>query len=191
MYYVIHTISGEENKLLDRIGVHINKKTFTDIFVPIRKREKKVEGKWTLVEERWFPGYIFVETNTPKDFVAELNKLEGFKRLVGYRNVREEKISYIPLSPWEEMYLNKLLRRDAVNKSKTVDLSKVIIEPGKQVKVIDGPLYGLDATMVKYDLHKRVAVISFEMFGQQVETQIGIDIVVEKDYVNYKFESEQ
>ena len=186
MYYVIHTMTGEENKLLDRIGSHINKKTFEDIFVPVRKREKKVEGKWTLIEERWFPGYIFVETSTPIEFVAELNKLEGYKRLVGYRNERLEKITYIPLSPWEEMYLNKLLRRDAVNKSKTVDLSKVVIEPGKEVKVIDGPLFGMDATMVDFDLHKRVATISFKMFGQDIEAKVGIDIVIEKDDINYE-----
>ncbi|MCQ2799757.1 MAG: hypothetical protein MJ228_03205 [Bacilli bacterium] len=186
MYYVIHTMTGEENKLLDRIGVYVNKNTFTDIFVPVRKREKKINGEWTLYEERWFPGYVFVETTTPREFVAELSKLEGYKRLVGYRNERLEKISYIPLSPWEEKYLDKLLRRDSVNKSKTVDITKIAIEEGKQIKVIDGPLFGLDATIVKYDLHKRVAVISFEMFGQKVETQVGIDIVIEKDDINYQ-----
>lgn len=173
MYFVINTISQKESEIFDKITRNISKEIYSDLFIVKRKRLKKKEGKWSEYEERLFPGYIFVETSNPKEFASQLRKIEGFKKLVGMGNIGF--ITYVPLTINEENMINSLIGKE----KKTIDLSYIKIDEGRNVKIISGPLCGYEGKIIKYDLHKRVALISLPFAGREMTIQVGIDIIQE------------
>lgn len=173
MYFVIQVISRTENEMMKNIKDYVSASLIKDIFVPLRKRMKKVDSKWVEYEERCFPGYIFVETDYPKELNAELRKIEKFSLLVGFGKGSAR--YFMPLSDEEEVFINRL-----IGKNNVIDLSKVTIEEGKVVKIIDGPLMGFEGTIIKYNLHKRVAIIEIDFAGNKSKIQLGIDIIEEK-----------
>ena len=174
MYFVINTISQKEQEILDKIKRGINNDIYKDIFIVKRKRLRKKEGKWLEYEERMFPGYIFVETDKPKEFAGLIRKIDGFKRLVATGNVGY--MTYVPLTNDEEKMINDLIGKE----DKTINLSYISIDEGKNVQIISGPLCGYEGKIIKYDLHKRVAYISIPFASRETVVQVGIDIIKEK-----------
>ena len=81
----------------------------------------------------------------------------------------------MPLSEDEEKMINRL-----IGKNNVIDLSRITIEEGKVVKIIDGPLMGFEGTIIKYNLHKRVAMVEIDFAGNKSKIQLGIDIIEEK-----------
>lgn len=173
MYFVIQVMVSKEKDMMDQICKNIDSSLVLNLFVPTRERMKKINKKWVKYEERCFPGYIFIETNKPKEVAKELRKINGFTKLVGFGDIG--KISYIPLSNKEEVMINKLLGKDEDNTK--IKLSRVTISEGKKVKVIDGPLIGFEGTVIKYNLHKRTAMVDIDFDGKIISVQLGIDVV--------------
>lgn len=173
MYFVIQVMSKTENALMNQIKNNFDSSLVSDVFIPIKERMKKINGKWVKTEEKFFPGYIFVETSKPKEVAKQLRKIEGFTRLVGFGDVG--KINYVPLSKKDEEMINSLLARK--NKESIVKLSKIYIDEGKKVKIMDGPLLGFEGTLIKYNLHKRTALVDVDFNGKVISVQLGIDIV--------------
>ena len=173
MYFVIQVVSRTENEMMKTIKDYVPKPFIKDIFVPLRKRMKKIDSKWIEYEERCFPGYIFVETDYPKELNGELRKIEKFSMLVGFGKGASR--YFMPLSEDEEKMINRL-----IGKNNVIDLSRITIEEGKVVKIIDGPLMGFEGTIIKYNLHKRVAMVEIDFAGNKSKIQLGIDIIEEK-----------
>ena len=60
MWYVIQTLSGEEEKTADVIRKMVPSNFVQECFVPKRERMKKFHGNWNKVEEVLFRGYAFL-----------------------------------------------------------------------------------------------------------------------------------
>ena len=59
-------------------------------------------------------------------------------------------------------------------------ISRIEIEEGNTVRVVDGPLRGYLGNVVKVNLHKREAVVRVEFMGRDLELKMGVDMVCEK-----------
>lgn len=176
MYFVIQVKSTSENEMMNSIKRIVDEIYISDIFIPTRVRMKKAKGSWQKYQERWFPGYIFVETNKPKELARELRKVDGFTKLVGFGNIGN--ITYTPLSKKDENLINRLMNRE--NKESVISLSKIEIDEGKKIRVIDGPLLGFEGTVIKYNFHKRTALVDMDFNGNVVSVQLGIEIIEKK-----------
>lgn len=77
----------------------------------------------------------------------------------------------IPLSLDEEMLLLRMGREDQI-----VELSSGVIEHDK-VKILSGPLQGMEGNICKIDRHKRMAYLQIEMFGRTIEMKVGLEIL--------------
>lgn len=174
MYFVIQVMSTNEQKMMDHFKKDMDTLYYSDMFIPLRVRMKKKQNKWIEVEERVFPGYIFVETSTPKEFARELRKIDGFKRLVGFGSTGG--IHYTPLSKKNEEMIRKLIG----NGNHRIELSSIQIEEGKKIKVVDGPLLGFEGIVTRYNLHKRVALVDIDLNGMVVSVQLGIEVLKNK-----------
>lgn len=177
MYFVIQVTSRNEYKMKEKIEKIVSSSFYDDIFIPTRIRQKKIQGKWIDYEDRLFPGYLFVETEKPNELADELKKIIGFTKILGYKD--KEGIHYTPLSDSESDLIDKLLNRKNKTRNSLLPLSEVIIEEGRQVKVISGPLFGFEGKVVKYDLHKRIAILSIDFAGSTAKVNVGIDLIVE------------
>lgn len=57
-----------------------------------------------------------------------------------------------------------------------VEMSSGIIE-NDRVRILSGPLMGMEGNIRRIDRHKRIAYLEIEMFGRTVEMKVGLEII--------------
>lgn len=177
MYFVIQVTSRTEYQMMEKIKRIVSSSFYDDIFIPTRIRQKKIKGKWIDYEDRLFPGYLFVETDKPKELARELRQVYEFTKLLGVKD--NDGIHYIPLTDDECLMIDRLLGRTPDSHNSLLPLSEIVIEEGRQIKVISGPLLGFEGKVVKYDLHKRIAIVDMNFAGTIARVNLGIDVIFE------------
>ena len=172
MYYVINVKTGKESKTIDAIKTQLKGKEGFDIFAPYRKVIKKYKGGVEKeVIERCFPGYLFVETNSPKELFFDLYWVPGYTRLLGREGLT---YNFAPLNPDESRMIDILY---SANSNRTTEISDIVIEEGQKIRVLSGPLEGILSFVKRVNLHKRTVTVEFMMCGRLVEVNVGINIV--------------
>ena len=173
MYYVIQVKTGKEQKAIDDIMKNKPDDASFDVFAPYRKSLRKYKGVMKEVIERCFPGYVFVETNDAKRLFFELYWIPGYTRLLG----REaDTYNFVPLDKDEARMIDILY---SANNNRITEISNIEVKEGQTIKVLDGPLVGLETQIKKVNLHKRTVTVEFMMCGRLVESQIGINIITD------------
>ena len=69
----------------------------------------------------------------------------------------------------------ELLMRIGTDKQ-LVEMSSGIIE-NDRVRILSGPLMGMEGNIRRIDRHKRIAYLEIEMFGRTVEIKVGLEII--------------
>ena len=106
-------------------------------------------------------------TGQPEKLYQRLKNIPRLTKILG----REENY-FIPLRENEKRLLQSI-----GDKEHRTSISKVAIEEGKQVQVIDGPLKEYVGNVVKVNLHKREVVVEVTFMGRPVELKMGIEMV--------------
>ena len=174
MYYVIQVKTGKEQQTIEDIlkNKPLDDPSF-DVFSPYRKAIRKFKGVEKEVIERCFPGYIFVETNNVKELFRQLYFTPGFERLLGREEGTE---NFVPLDKDETRMIDILYSR---NNNRITEISNIEVKEGQTIRVLDGPLQGLETQIKKVNLHKRTVKVEFIMFGRLVSANVGINIVTD------------
>ena len=171
MYYVIQVKTGKEQKAIEDILKNKPDDASFDVFAPYRKTLRKYKGVMKEVTERCFPGYVFVETNDAKRLFFELYWIPGFTKLLG----REaDTYNFVPLDKDESRMIDILY---SVNNNRITEISNIEVKEGEKIRVLDGPLMGLETQIKKVNLHKRTVTIEYMMCGRLVTSNVGINIV--------------
>ena len=171
MYYVIQVKSGREDKVVEEIMKQNRKTVVFDAFLPKRKSKRKYKDGWHEIEERCFPGYVFVETDAPKSLFKDLYWIPEFTRLLG----REEGTdNFVPLSEEEARMVDILYGKAS---ERVTNLSLIEIQEGDKIRILDGPLRDIETKIKKVNLHKRKVTVEIEIAGVIFDVDVGIDLV--------------
>ena len=171
MYYVVNVKTGKEQDAINDILKNKPEGIKFDCFAPHRKALRKFKGQLKEVTERCFPGYVFVETDDVKQLFIELYWIPGYTRLLG-REVGTE--NFVPLDKDESRMIDILY---SANNNRTTEISNIEVKEGEMIRVLDGPLAGLETQIKKVDLHKRTVTVEYMMCGRLVTSNVGINIV--------------
>ena len=157
-WYVVHAYSGMEKaverNLRERIDRSELKDKFGRILVPMEEVVELKNGKKSVSERRFFPGYVLVEMEMGDDswhLVKHTSKVTGF---VGGAKTRPS-----PISDAEVMKIVTQMQ-EGVEKPRP----KVQWEVGEMVRIKEGPFTDFNGSVedVNYDKSKvRVAVTIF------------------------------
>ncbi len=167
MWYVIQTLSGEEDRTAGMIKKMVSPEFVKECFVPKRERVKKFQGYWNKVEEVLFRGYAFVVSERPKELYEELKRIPALTKVLG-----REGDSFMALDEKEESMVKELGNKD----HKTL-LSRIKVGEQRTIRIIDGPLKNYEGNIVKVNLHRREAVVQVDFMGRAVELYMGIEMV--------------
>lgn len=171
MYYVIQVQGGKEDKVIEEIAKQNHPSVVLDAFAPKRKAKRKYKDGWQEIEERCFPGYVFVETDAAKMLFKDLYWIPEFTKLLG----REEGTdNFVPLSEEESRMVDILYGKQT---ERVTDLSKIEIQAGDKVRILDGPLRDLETKIKKVNLHKRKVTVEILICNAPFEVEVGIDII--------------
>ena len=173
MYYVIQVKTGKEETMIEDIKKQLKDLSDYDVFSPFRKSLRKFKGVTKEVTERCFPGYVFVNTEKPKELFEALYWTPGFTKLLGREGLTT---NFVPLNKDESRMIDILY---SANDDHITEISNIEVKEEQTIKVLDGPLVGLETRIKKVNLHKRMVTIEHMFCGRLVESQIGINIITD------------
>ena len=170
MWCVIQTLGGTEIRTADMIQKLASPDCLAECFVPKRERLKKFHGCWNKVEDVLFQGYIFAASEKPEELYEELKRIPGFTRILG----REEGW-FSGLGEQEETFV-----RGIGDERHKTSISRITVEKGKKIRVVDGPLKDYEGAVVKVDLHRKEVTVKIEFLGRDLKLKMGIEMVDNK-----------
>ena len=117
MWYVIQVKNGQENLTCQLIQTIITDDTLIECFFPQRERMRKIDGKWNVIKEKLFPGYVFIVTDNPERLFLQLKNVPKLTKLLG-----DNEGSFIPLKEKEVYFIQRWGGKDHV-----ANIRKVIV----------------------------------------------------------------
>ena len=165
-WYVVHAYSGMEKaverNLRERIDRSEMKEKFGRILVPMEEVVELKNGKKSVSERRFFPGYILVQmdmTDETWHLVKSTPKVTGF---IGGSAMRPTPIS-------DKEVANILHQvQEGVEKPKP----KVLFEAGESVRVTEGPFTDFNGTVEEVNYEKSKIRVSVLIFGRATPVEL-------------------
>jgi transcriptional antiterminator NusG len=162
-WYAIHTYSGYEEavarNLKQRIEAFGMEDKIFNVLVPKEKKIKIRGGKKEIVEEKIYPGYVFVEMIVTDDSWYVVRNTPNVTGFVGSGTTP------IPISD-EEM--KELLKRIEVKEPQY----KIEIKVGDLVKITDGPFKDFDGKVAEIDEERGKVKVMINLFGRDTPVEL-------------------
>ena len=165
-WYVVHAYSGMEKAVernirerIERAGMHAK---FGRILVPTEEVIELKNGKKSVTERRFFPGYVLVEMDMDDEswhLVKHTSKVTGF--VGGARN------RPAPISDAEVMKIVNQMK-EGVDKPRP----KVEWVVGELVRVKDGPFTDFNGAVEEVNYEKSKVKVSVTIFGRATGVEL-------------------
>ena len=169
-WYVVRAVSGQENKIKTYIENEISRlgmNSFVEeILVPQEKVVQIRNGKKVTKDKTYFPGYIMIKANLSGEIPHIIKSITNVIGFLGETKGGE------PI-PMRQAEVNRMLGK--VDELSLQDGTNIIIPfiHGENVKVIDGPFNGFDATIEKINEEKRKLEVMVKIFGRKTPLELS------------------
>lgn len=170
-WYVVHAYSGMEKaverNLRERIDRSELQSKFGRILVPMEEVVELKNGKKSVTERRFFPGYVLVEMEMGDDtwhLVKHTNKVTGF---VGGAKNRP-----VPISEAEVLKIVHQMQ-EGVEKPRP----KVEWSVGEMVRVKEGPFTDFNGAIEDVNHDKSKVRVSVTIFGRATPVELDFSQV--------------
>jgi len=165
-WYIVHTYSGHENKVLKALRQRADTMGFADkiidVIIPVREVTKVSQGKKSQVQEKIFPGYILVKMILNDESWVLVRTTPGVTAFIGAANrptpISEKEVEAI------KQFMNQ--QEPSYKSSFTV---------GEAVKITDGPFADFLGTIENIDELKGKLKVLVSIFGR--ETPVELDFL--------------
>jgi len=174
-WYVLRVVSGKERKVKEYLDKDIVRngwdKYITQVFLPVEKVYKVVNGKKVMRERNFYPGYIMLEVLTGKltdDMVQHLSNISNVMHFL--TDGKGSKGNIISLRKAE---VNKMLGKvDEMSEAGGM----VMIEPfiiGETIKIIDGPFNDFNGVIEEVNDEKKKLKVQVKIFGRATPVELN------------------
>lgn len=130
--------------------------------ISIRRAGKTVESLAAV-----FPGYVFLESEgLPTELYWALRRVPGFFQFL------KENTNVLPLQGDDKRLLLHFLSFGEV-----VEKSKVRFDEQSRIRVLEGPLSGLEGRIVKVDRRKGRAKVRLDLYDDTFLVDLGFEVM--------------
>ncbi|MDR6301177.1 transcription termination/antitermination protein NusG [Mesonia maritima] len=168
-WYVVRSVSGQENKIKDYIEKEIAHQGLEDyvedILVPTEKVIQIRNGKKINKERVYFPGYVMVKANLGGEIPHIIKGINGVIGFLGETKGGDP----VPLRKSE---VNRMLGKVDELSVKTDNVA-IPYTVGETIKVIDGPFNGFNGTVEKVNEEKRKLEVMVKIFGRKTPLELS------------------
>ncbi len=168
-WYVVRSVSGQENKIKTYIDNEIKRLELEDyieqVLVPIEKVIQIRDGKKYNKERVYFPGYIMIHANLSGEIPHIIKSINGVIGFLGETKGGDP----VPLRQNE---VNRMLGK-VDELSVKGDSVNIPFLTGETVKVIDGPFNGFNGTVEKINEEKRKLEVMVKIFGRKTPLELS------------------
>ncbi len=171
-WYVVHVLSGQEQKVAKRIRAlteqEERKDKIYEVLVPTEMVSEVRRGKKTETKRKFYPGYIIVNMNllTEDNSLVEdtwyfIKEMEG---VIGFAGTKDRPI------PMRQREVESMLaqikeREDSVRPA-------ISFEVGDTVKVADGPFESQNGIVEELDEEKGKLRVAVTIFGRSTPVEL-------------------
>lgn len=164
-WYVIHTQTGHENK----VKISLKRKAKVDglvdsisqILIPTEKVSEVRDGKKTITERKFFPGYLLIEMELNDDSWYLVKSTPGVTGFVG---------SGTKPVPLRESEIKTILKQTEAKEAKPKP--KVIFEKGEGIRVKEGPFTNFSGTIEEINPDKGKLKVMVSIFGRATPVEL-------------------
>ncbi|MFC3626482.1 transcription termination/antitermination protein NusG [Vogesella amnigena] len=170
-WYVVHAYSGFEKSVQKALKERIERESMQDLFgqvlVPVEEVVDIKNGRRSISERKFFPGYVLVEMEMTDDtwhLVKSTPKVTGF---VGGTANRPAPISV------KEVEAIMQQMQEGVEKPRP----KVLFEVGEKVRVNDGPFTDFNGSVDEVNYERNKLRVSVQIFGRDTPVELDFSQV--------------
>ena len=170
-WFVLHTLTGQESKvregILRRLKLEEMEEFVDEVVIPTEKVSEVKKGVKSTTTRKFFPGYVMVHMALYDENRRVREKAWYFIRetagIIGFIGGEQP----VPLRPAEvDDVLNQVLEKKEKVKP------KVVFEPGKTVKIIDGPFLNFSGMVEEVDPSRGRLKVSVAIFGRTAPVEL-------------------
>ena len=154
-WYAVYTQSRHEQKVYDRLL-----KKNIETFLPLIERWSRRKDRRKRINLPLFPGYLFVRTLMDAYSHLEILKTDSVVRILGNDG------NPIPI-PEEQIFAIQ-----ALIKSGMAVTPCTYLKEGMRVRVVNGPLIGIEGILLKAQPKKHRLVLSVDLLKESVSVEI-------------------
>ena len=170
-WFVIHTLSGQEQKVKESIEKRIKTEEMSDlikeVLVPMEKVAEVRSGKKTVTTRKLYPGYVFVDMvlldennriiEQPWYFIKETQGVIGF--------VGGEPPTPTPADEVEAIKIQ-------ISASEEHEKPKVSFEVGETVKINNGPFLNFSGVIEEIEPERGKLKVTVNIFGRNTPVEL-------------------
>lgn len=164
-WYVIHTLSGQEQKVKDALERRIALDNLEDhisrVMIPFERVSEVKGGKKIISQRKFWPGYVFIKMEYMDRTFYAINETSGVIGFVG---------AGVPPDPVSEEEMLAVLGQIEEKKEKVKP--KVLFSVGETVKVTDGPFTGMTGLVDTVDPDKGKITVRVSIFGRETPVEL-------------------
>lgn len=168
-WFVLRVISNKERKLKQYIDLEVSRSGWEDVviqvLVPTEKVYKIKNGKKTIQERNFFPGYILIEADEKRfspDMISTIRSINGVMHFLGGDRPQALRKSEV----------NRILGKVDEMAEMAENLSEPFIV-GEDVKITDGPFNDFTGTIEEVMEDKKKLKVIVKIFGRKTPVEVN------------------
>jgi len=170
-WFVIHTLSGQEQKVKDSIEKRMKAEEMgeyiKEVLVPMEKVAEVRGGKKTVSTRKLHPGYVYVDMALLDENRRVLDKPWYFVRetpgIIGFVGGERP----IPVTPDEIAVI-----KATVSESEDTERPKVNFEVGETIKINDGPFLNFSGVIEEIEPERGKLKVTVNIFGRNTPVEL-------------------
>ena len=163
-WYVIHTLSGQENKVKENMESRLQSEEMADVvtqvLIPTENVSEVKSGKKTVTTRKFFPGYVLVNMELNEKSWYFIRNTSG---VIGFIGTGKP----VPLQDHE---VAEILSQIEEKKEKVKP--KVMFDVGENVKVNDGPFVNFTGTVEEVNPDRGKLKVMVSIFGRATPIEL-------------------
>ncbi len=174
-WYVLRVVSGKERKIKEYLDKDIVRNGWTtvvkQVFLPVEKVYKVLNGKKVMRERNFYPGYIMIEVADGKlndDMIQSMSNISNVMHFL--TDGKGSKGNIISLRKAE---VNKMLGKvDEMSDAGGMTMSEPFII-GETIKIIDGPFNDFNGVIEEVNDEKKKLKVQVKIFGRATPVELS------------------
>ena len=162
-WYVVHTLTGKENKVKAAIekmaAAHDLGHYVGRILVPTETEIRSSSGKRREVKRKLYPGYVLVQMHLTDEIRHLIQQTAGVTHFVGSADAP------VPLPESEVKMLLKTVGEEAQK-------PKAVWTEGQAVRIIEGPFTEFTGKIVEVNPERETVKVSVSIFGRDTPVEV-------------------
>ncbi|MEO6055142.1 MAG: transcription termination/antitermination protein NusG [Chthoniobacterales bacterium] len=171
-WYVVHVLSGLEQKVQDNLQKRIKTEEMSDfvfeVLIPTERVQEIKRGKKTETTRKFFPGYLIVNMHLLDDDNQLVEQTWYFIRetngVIGFAGTKDRPI------PMRKAEVDGMLAQ--IREREDTIKPKISFEVGDKVKVADGPFQNQNGIVEEIDPIRGKLRVSVSIFGRETPVEL-------------------